>query len=136
MYFPTEVIYLPYAEISSQCMLAINIGRFKLGMRQSLLSQGTRKSRIVHPSRSCPGTRRVGAGIPHYSLQARGAKPAETGPSITAVLVWLWASLHIGHQLGWNCQESHMQSALADIFFTNSKQQENNANYVFSSLIP
>lgn len=74
MYFPTEVIYLPYAEISSQCMLAINIGRFKLGMHQSLLSQGTRKSRRVHPSRSCPGTRRVGAGIPHYSPQARGAK--------------------------------------------------------------
>lgn len=91
MYFPTEVIYLPYAEISSQCMLAINIGRFKLGMRQSLLSQGTRKSRIVHPSRSCPGTRRVGAGIPHYSPQAIGAKTAETGPSITAVAVGLLA---------------------------------------------
>lgn len=42
----------------------------------------------------------------------------------------------LAHRSGWNRQESQMQIALADIFFTNSKQQENNANYVFFSLIP
>lgn len=48
----------------------------------------------------------------------------------------LWASLHTDHRYGSNCLESHMQSVLADMFFTKSKKQENNVNYVSFSLMP